>query len=279
MKYILYILIFSLAGCVSLADRHEHAAEIAAAGGMHEEDVTAGRFRLKTFHKGLETGPERLVVYIEGDGFAWRRKSVLSSDPTPRNPVALQLAAHDPRTGVLYVARPCQFLDAKALENCPSQYWSNRRYSEEVIASINEAIDLFVKRAGAAGTDLVGYSGGGSVAALVAARRSDVASLVTVAANLDQGAWTRLHDVSPLTGSLNAIDIARAIQQVPQYHFTGTKDDIVPASVTDSYLSRITDFSQVVVERIPGFDHECCWVNAWPGLLCDAGAMDASYCH
>ena len=218
------------------------------------------------------------MVYIEGDGFAWRRNSVLSSDPTPKNPVALKLAARDPRAAVLYIARPCQFLDPQNLKTCPPGYWSSHRYGEEVIASINEAIDQFAKRTGASEIDLVGYSGGGSIAALLAARRSDVTSLVTVVANLDHEAWTRIHDVSPLSGSLNATDIAESIQHIPQYHFVGTKDKIVPLSVTESFLDRITNSSHVGIERIPGFDHECCWVDSWPALLCEAGVLDHAYC-
>lgn len=277
-KYICFGLLWLLAGCVLLSDRHEQAETIAASGDLYEDDIEAGLFRLKTFHKGLESRPERLTVYIEGDGFAWRRKGVLSSDPTPKNPVALRLASRDPRTAVLYIARPCQFLDPQELKDCPPGYWSSHRYANEVIASVNKVIDLGMKNSGASMVDLIGYSGGGSIAALVAARRPDVNSLVTVAANLDLGAWTRLHDVSPLAGSLNAADIAEKIQHIPQYHFVGARDDIVPGPVTESYLGRISDPSQVVIKRIPGFDHACCWVDSWPELLCDAGAIDRSYC-
>ncbi|HKK15573.1 MAG TPA: alpha/beta hydrolase [Gammaproteobacteria bacterium] len=261
-----------------MTGRYEHAVDIAATGGLNEEDIVAGPFRLKVFHRGLEGNPEKLVVYIEGDGFAWKRKGVLSSDPTPKNPVALGLAARDPRASILYIARPCQFPDAQNLENCPPRYWSSHRYAEEVIASINEVIDHFVKLTVSSSIELIGYSGGGSIAALLAARRSDVNSLVTVVANLDHEAWTRIHAVSPLRGSLNATDIAESIQHIPQYHFVGTKDRIVPLSVTESFLDRITNPSHVAIERIPGFDHECCWVDSWPALLCEAGALDHAYC-
>ena len=251
----------------------------ASSGGLHEDGVKAGLFKLRIYHKGLESRPDRLVVYIEGDGFAWRRKGVLSSDPTPKNPVALKLAARDPRPAVLYIARPCQYLDSQDLEDCPSKYWSSHRYADEVISSINDVIDRSRKHAGASTVDLVGYSGGGDIAALVAARRFDVSSLVTVVANLDIDAWTRLHDVSPLTGSLNSADIAEHIQNIPQYHFVGASDNIVPMPVTESYLKRITDRSHVMIERITGFDHECCWADSWPELLCKAGAIDRDYCR
>lgn len=278
-KYICFGILLSLPGCVLLPDRLEQAENIAASGGLHEDDVRAGLFQLKIFHKGLESRPDSMVIYIEGDGFAWKRKGILSSDPTPKNPVALRLAARDPRAAVLYIARPCQFLDTQGLGNCSPGYWSSHRYAEEVIVSINEVIDRSAKHSGAKTVDLVGYSGGGSIAVLVAARRFDVNSLVTVAANLDLDAWTRWHDVSPLTGSLNAADFAENIQHIPQYHFIGAGDKIVPISITESYLERITDHSQVMTERIPGFDHECCWVDSWPELLCEAGAIDRDYCE
>ena len=277
-KYIFFGLML-LAGCVLQADRHELAGNIANSGGLYEDGVKAGLFKLKIFRKGLESRPDRLVVYIESDGFAWRRKGILSSDPTPKNPVALKLAARDPRPAVLYIARPCQYLDLQDLKDCPSKYWSSHRYADEVISSINDAIDRSMKHAGASTVDLVGYSGGGDIAALVAARRFDVTSLVTVAANLDIDAWTRLHDVSPLTGSLNAADVAEHIQNIPQYHFVGTSDKIVPMPVTESYLKRITDRSHVMIERITGFDHKCCWVDTWPELLCKSGAIDRDYCQ
>lgn len=278
-QYICFCLLLSLAACGIAPDRRQLAGDIALGGGLRAETVDTGIFRLQTFHRGLENSPEKLAVYIEGDGFAWKRRGVLSPDPTPKNPVALRLATRDPRAAVLYIARPCQYQPPGDLENCPVKYWSSHRYAGEVVESVNTAIDRNVKLSGAGAIDIIGYSGGGSIAAMIAARRTDVDSLVTVAGNLDHAAWTKHHDVSPLSGSFNAADIAKGIQHIPQYHFTGEKDDIVPAKVTQSYLDRMTDISHVKVERISGFDHECCWADAWPGLLCEAGAIDPDYCR
>jgi hypothetical protein len=66
-----------------------------------------------------------------------------------------------------------------------------------VISASNQAVDALKQRYGAQEIVLVGYSGGGAVAALVAARRTDVVRLVTVAGNLDHLAWTHLHSVPP----------------------------------------------------------------------------------
>jgi pimeloyl-ACP methyl ester carboxylesterase len=44
---------------------------------------------------------------------------------------------------------------------------------------------------------LIGYSGGGALATLIAERRGDVAWLITIAANLDLAAWIRSRGIAP----------------------------------------------------------------------------------
>ena len=58
----------------------------------------------------------------------------------------------------------------------------------------------------------------GTIAALLAARRGDVARLVTVASNLDVGYWTAREKLTPLQGSLDPADFAAALAGVPQVH-------------------------------------------------------------
>src|SRR3546814_2839304 len=64
--------------------------------------------------------------------------------------------------------------------------WTSARFSDGVIVSMSDALDRLKEEAGASSLDLVGYSGGGGVAVLLAARRRDVVSIVTIAGNLDQ---------------------------------------------------------------------------------------------
>lgn len=104
------------------------------------------------------------------------------------------------------------------------------------------------------------------MAALVAARREDVTALVTVAANLDHAAWTAHHGDSPLSGSLSALGVATTLSKLPQVHFSGEEDDVVPASVNAGYLA-LSDARFVRQVELPDFDHHCCWVANWPVLL------------
>ena len=60
------------------------------------------------------TNPAKQVnVYIEGDGFAWAAPGRLSVNPTPKNPVALKLASLYKSENMIYLARPCQYVDLK----------------------------------------------------------------------------------------------------------------------------------------------------------------------
>ena len=47
----------------------------------------------------------------------------------------------------------------------------------------------------------------------------------------------------------------------------GGDDEIVPPRIVESYLARMADRSNSRMVLLPDFDHDCCWVEAWPALL------------
>lgn len=243
------------------------ARALAERNGWEEGRIDAGLFQLTAFRRleGEEDG--LLVVYIEGDGYAWKSANELSSDPTPRQPRVLELAVQDPAGNVVYLARPCQYLPDNEIGRCPPVLWSVSRYTEEVIEALDIAIDSLKREADAERVRLVGVSGGGTLAALVAARRDDVVGLVTVAANLDHELWTGRHGLTPLIDSRNAADVAAFIEDIPQVHFVGARDDNVTRAEVDAYVARMEDGSSTQVVVVPAFDHTCCWARDWPRLL------------
>ena len=251
----------------SINERQKNAEVIASHSGLKLEKKEAGRFLLTTYHKGLDGSNKNLVVYIESDGNAWNSKYRLSENPTPKNPLTLKLASKDTADSVLYIARPCMYIEQKSMQDCPARFWSSHRYSEEVISSINQVINWAVGISSTKSLTLVGYSGGGTVAALIAARRNDISSLVTIASNLDHGFWTDLHDISPLIGSLNPLEYANSLSRIEQTHFVGAKDKIVPKIVVESYLSKMPLKDKININVIEGFNHSCCWEKDWPALL------------
>jgi poly(3-hydroxybutyrate) depolymerase len=109
----------------------------------------------------------------------------------------------------------------------------------------------------------VGYSGGGAMAALIAARRSDISCLVTVAAPLDTHAWTDALRVSRLDLSLNPADAADKLRNVRQTHFRGGRDMVVPPAASRRFLERVTGATVIDKEA---FDHRCCWDDEWQDL-------------
>lgn len=240
---------------------------IAASGSLTSRLLQARRFDILSFER---PGPERatLTVYIEGDGRAWINPWQPSTDPTPGDPVGLRLAAADPASPLIYLARPCQFMMSAA---CDNRLWTGARLSAEVVDLFQQLIDEAMQRTHSARLGLVGYSGGGALAALLAERRRDVAWLVTVAANLDLSEWVRLASIEPLSGSIDPADAAATIAKLPQVHFAGADDRIVPPAVTEAFIRRLPagNAARTIVE--PGFDHACCWAAAWPQLVTQLG--------
>lgn len=219
-----------------------------------------------TSYSRLGTAGGSLTVYIEGDGHAWLSKYRLSENPTPLHPVGLELAALDHSENVVYLARPCQYTGRDTDDACKDpSYWSDKRFSEEVIVAMNEAIDFFSERIKASHIRLVGYSGGAAVAVLIAARRNDVSSLITVAGNLDPEYVNQHHGVDSLKGSLNPMDFASRISAIPQHHFSGSEDKVVPPLVAERFVKAVNSH-YAKTRIIGGISHHKGWKEAWPDL-------------
>ena len=247
--------------------RDATAAGIAQAAGLTSvasESATKGPvFDLQIYRRDDgRAGP--LFVYVEGDGFAYLDQRTPSTDPTPLDPLALRLAAADPGPAVLYLGRPCQFAPGRGDPRCNVRIWTTARFGTDVVATIDDAISRERLRNPERSLVLVGYSGGGVIAALVAARRSDVALLVAVAAPLDVADWTRRMGVSPLDGSESPIDQAERLAQTRLVAFAGSRDATVPVDSIRSAVRKLGPQAELIV--VPEFDHRCCWASDWVRL-------------
>lgn len=238
--------------------------EIAMKAGLELRKEASSQFSLTTFQTGNRLGSDTLTVYIEGDGAPWISSNHPPRDPTPLNPVSLVLASRDGRHPILYMARPCQYLDEAELASCHYDYWTTGRFSPEVVEAVDSVISKVKNATGTRRIRLIGFSGGGVIAALVAARRGDMDSLVTVAAPLDIDGWSASHQISPLQRSLNPMDFIRELSQIRQVHLIGEKDTIVPPAYAKTVQARMPFAGFVFV---PGYTHDCCWGENWPGLL------------
>ncbi|MBI3903490.1 MAG: alpha/beta hydrolase [Nitrosomonadales bacterium] len=246
--------------------RSQAAERLAAASNWQRLRLPTSQFVLAAYAPLNIPATDTLTIYIEGDGLAWITPSLVSPDPTPVKPIALELALRQPQGAAAYLARPCQFVEAADAHGCAEKYWTTQRFSGEMVDAAGQAIAKLKRRFHARELVLVGYSGGGAIAALVAARRKDVSLLVTVAGNLDHRAWTQRHHISPLDGSLNPADEWKALLGVPQIHLVGGRDTVIDRSDTASYQSRFPENRRPAMQVIEDFDHACCWVERWPEL-------------
>ena len=259
------ISVFGCATAPMFVNRLSVADDIVVKTEFIKEYIKAGGFTLMTYQR-FNRCSDSVTIYIEGDGRAWETKHKLSDDPTPSNPVALRLAAVDPSGNVAYIARPGQYYLPGFLE-CDSKYWSGFRFSPEVVKSFNIAIDILKGKSGSKHVELVGYSGGGAIAILVAARRNDVITLRTVAGNLDSKALSAYHRVSQLNGSMNPLDVAEKVAYIPQRHFVSVSDSVVPLSITESFAGKIGDYGYESITIAEGTNHAAGWQKVWSSLL------------
>ncbi|MCF8199230.1 MAG: alpha/beta hydrolase [Sulfuritalea sp.] len=254
----------AFSGCTtleSIGGSRRAVVEWSQPRGFADTLLAAGGFQLLALIRGGRS--DKVSIYIEGDGAAWPSAFSPPADPTPQKPVALALAAADHSGTVVYLGRPCQYLDKTALRDCNSAYWTGRRFAPEVLAAYDGALNQIKNSTGAHSIELFGYSGGGVLATLLAAQRKDVELMVTVASPLALEEWTAWHDVSPLGASLDPAKLSENVRLPRSVHFVGTDDRIVPPAIVENFIRR----KGGRIERVPGFDHECCWARDWVTLL------------
>ncbi len=236
-------------------------------------------------------------IYIEGDGTPWVKRFLIASDPTPRYPLALALMKRDSQLS-FYLGRHCYYQESGNQESnlqknstqqdadqqfnfyktlgqssnsspCNSHFWTDARYSADVVElmknAIQEKIEKLPSEKQTLPIILIGHSGGGTLAMLIAQQLHMVSGVITVAANMDIDAWTSHKNYSSLDKSIN-IAKTSSLREIPQVHFFGSRDEVVPAKINQPFLQKIGK-SPTLIE---GFDHDCCWLKQWPRLLLDA---------
>ena len=264
--------VISSAGCAPTATNR--LADTAKGLGYEEQIVTGKGFDHRLYLNAQATSlptnltsdeqRARLHVYIDGDGTPWLGPGRPSPDPTPRNPLVLRLMAVDPNPSI-YLGRPC-YGQGEPQFACHPWLWTHGRYSEIVVASMVAALRGISHEMNDAELVLIGYSGGGTLAMLMAPRLERVTAVATLAGNLDVSAWVQHHGYSPLTGSLDPAAEAGLPENIQQWHWLGAEDQTVPPEIVRPMLARQP---AAHVSILPEVDHRCCWEAVWPVLLLD----------
>lgn len=219
------------------------------------------------------------LVVIESDGADWGAGGLLPpANPTPHRAVGAEIAlvlSRGFRGEVIYLARHCQFIgqalpafDMHCREN---SLWTNGRFGASIVRDFLHILSTLPGRDGATSRSkwiLTGFSGGGTVAALLATELSEVQCLVTFAAPLDIEAWIGLHGLSPLDRSLNPADRIPVLETVTEKAFWfGERDYRVPLHTA----GRLLDVEPLgrAVKSLDGFTHraDSGWISHATQLL------------
>jgi hypothetical protein len=259
--HILYVLIISSVYITGCASKLVKAKKIATHAGLKPKIIHTTNYKIQSFYR-ITTKGTPIFVYIEGDGLAWLSRYQPSSNPTPKNPLALRLAALDQSDNVVYLARPCQYVDLSSENHCSIAYWTHKRFAKKVIIALNEAISIMSNKAKSKNVHLIGYSGGGAVVAMIAAKRRDVSSIRTVAGYMDHVTLNQRTIVSPLIGSLDPIKAAPRLKNTPQIHYSGKEDKRVPGWVLKNFRKAVGSRNCITLRQVEA-THEEGWEEIW----------------
>ncbi len=251
-----------------------------------------------TDHKRDAPLPTPLYIFIEGDGQAWKNNRV-SRDPTPKHPLMLSLMTESPFPA-LYLTRPCYFpLPNHPLSPnraCHPKWWTSHRYAPEIVTSMIEALQIYmgiymriymeymgeymghpknliwVSHKREPDLILVGHSGGGALALLMADQLISSASkqdeqkttihVITLAGNIDTEAWSEHHGYSPLSGSLNPKQSPH-LAKIPQHHLLGEEDRNIPPELLLPLL-KSKGLKHRVIKKV---GHTKGWKKVWRDII------------
>jgi len=254
------LLCYSLIACTSLSTR-QYIAEVNRLG-LLKNNIQTESFPLVYYSKREEKFSDILHVYIGGDGIPWQDYIFKSEDPEPYDSLVLQLMKQDSQTSI-YLGRPCYQGLAKT-PPCQPEHWTSARFSKKIVGSMSSALKQLQDRYHYKKLVLIGYSGGGALAVLLAHELPETIKVITIAGNLDTEAWTSLHFYSPLVNSVNPAKLGALAASIQQIHLQGDKDENIPPGITKNYLSKQKNTTVMLFDDA---DHACCWHLRWPQIL------------
>ncbi|MBT2787207.1 MULTISPECIES: alpha/beta hydrolase [unclassified Halomonas] len=199
-----------------------------------------------------------IYLYLEGDGRPWvSGGSHVSDDPSPRRPYLLPIMLDSPGPA-LYLGRPCYFgLGPK--RHCHPTLWTFSRYSDRVIMAMVEAAEQWLATYHEESmVTLVGHSGGGVLALLMAERLPQVNRVIAMATPVSLSTWAQQHDYFPLFDSLDPMTLQNWRSDVERHFLFGSDDRVVPPG-RFAPLARTIPGSKVEIVR--GQGHRCCTLH------------------
>lgn len=218
MKKILFLLFF-LCGC----------REVIIPDAFTYGEIQTDTYKLASWQK-ITDKKASIRIYIEGDGYAFNHLGQPTSNPTPRGTFLRKIAFNDPNPNVVYLARPCQFVEDV---HCSQKDWTTGRFSQQILNSTTQAIK---KIASGQSIILIGYSGGALLSGLVIEQNPQmpIQKWITLAGVLNHTKWTEDLNLPALSDSIDL----KKIPTIPQLHLIGDDDKIVSHKLTESLVDK-----------------------------------------
>jgi Serine hydrolase (FSH1). len=188
--------------------------------------VKQNTYTLATWQK-ITDEKEPIYIFMEGDGNAFNYRGLPTKDPTPKSTFLRNLAFKNTNKNIVYLARPCQYIKA---QNCKEEDWTGGRFSPKIVSDTARTIKQIAQDKEII---LIGYSGGALLSGLIIKNYPElkIKKWITVAGVLNHKEWTEFFGDKPLTKSLNL----KTLPNVPQVHYAGAKDKIVPLELSKKW--------------------------------------------
>lgn len=226
--------------------------------GFKERIYQTKNFQVFTLQKITDpNAPYR--IYLEGDGKSFIGKNRPSPNPTPTSNFLIDLVKEDGSENIIYIARPCQFVTD---QKCQNKYWTSARFSPEIMNSVNEVLNNFSKY----DVEIVAYSGGATIAKYLIPFNKNVISFRTIAGNLDNKKFAQIHHVAPMDKPTTKENF-EYLSRIPQIHFVGVEDEIIPKEIVKSYLSKMSYRGCATTVMVKKATHTSGWKEGWKRLL------------
>lgn len=260
MNKIIICIFILITSCSSLEQRSKLAFTIANKAGFSSVLYQDSGYSIQSFAKKTNANSSVISIYIEGDGRSWIDRNTISSNPTPTTPLALELAALDQSPKVIYLARPCQYVsDPK----CSAKVWTSHQFSQAVVMSYMQVLDQIKKQHNNKAFHIIAYSGGATIALMLGAQRNDIQSIRTIAGNLDHAQLSAITKTTPLVHSVAPQAFIAKTQHIPQLHYYGGQDKVIPEKIYLDYNKNFTKQNCITVQKIAALDHHVGWDIFW----------------
>ena len=253
-----FLFLFIISGCSSSSSVFSERAKQL---GFHAMQIQGSNFK-HTLYENNKLKKGLLHVYLGGDGTPWFEGRYITEDPTPQNLIMLNLMKQDKEQSI-YLGRPCYHQKIMP-PNCKKPLWTNKRYSRTVVNSMVTALSRYNQKYDIKEVRLFGFSGGGTLAMLLAPRLHGITTVVTLAGNLDTDAWTKYHGYLPLIGSLNPANEPPLPSNIQQYHLVASLDKNIPSFIVKPVVKRQKNTWFTLLNNA---NHNCCWGKVWPKIL------------